>query len=250
VAFDGRIYESPSSWEALFTNRVSAAELTPARMFADVAAPAVSARKKAAAVRRFPARDSGARKQLLDLTSFYNASLRESWHGSKNNDLAALPTGVRTFGGVEFDVRGIVQLCSQSPSSTNYPVLVRGIPVDQRCQQLHFLHATGFGYPEDEGKLLGRYVVHFATRSMRVEIPIRYGHEVRNWHTQAGEPAAPEDLTVVWTGQNAVSKNAGQSLRLFLTTWTNTEPDVEIESIDYVSGMAVPAPFLIALTVE
>jgi hypothetical protein len=27
-------------------------------------------------------------------------------------------------------------------------------------------------------------------------------------------------------------------------------PDQEIESLDYVSGMAVPAPFLIGITVE
>jgi hypothetical protein len=47
-----------------------------------------------------------------------------------------------------------------------------------------------------------------------------------------------------------VSKSAGKSLRLFLTTWTNTTPEVPIESIDYVSSMSVPAPFLIAITVE
>ena len=35
LAFDGRIYESPASWELLVTNRVDAVELTPARMFAD-----------------------------------------------------------------------------------------------------------------------------------------------------------------------------------------------------------------------
>jgi hypothetical protein len=250
LAFNGRIYGSPTSWELVFTNRVRAAQLTPNRMFADETPQPANARKKPAAAQRFPARDPGARKELLDLTRFYNASLKESWHGSKNNDLAALPTGLQTFGGVEFDVRGIVQLCSQSPSSTNYPVLVKGIPVHQPCPRLHFLHAAGFGNPVDEGKQIGLYVVHFATNQIRLEIPIRYGQEVRNWHSQAGEPAAPEDLRVVWTGQNAVSQSAGRSLRLFLTTWTNTAPDAEIESIDYVSSMAVPAPFLIAISVE
>ena len=250
LAFDGKIYESPPSWEWVFTNRVSAAELTPARMFAEESPRPANARKKPAAAPRFPARDPGAQKQLLDLTRFYNAGLNESWHGNKNNDLAALPTGLQTIGGVEFDVRGIVQLCSQSPSSTNYPVLVKGIPVHQPCQRLHFLHAAGFGNPVDEGKQIGLYVVHLAGDQTRVEIPIRYGHEVRNWHSQAGEPAAPEDLKAAWTGQNAVSKSAGRSLRLFLTTWINTTPDDEIESIDYVSSMAVPAPFLIAITVE
>ena len=250
VGFDGTIYESPSSWEWVFTNRVSAASLTAARLFADEAVQPTNARRKPALAARFPAREPGTRKELLDLTGFYNGGLSEAWHGNKNNDLAALPTGLQTFGGVAFDVRGVVQLCSQSPSSTNFPVLVKGIPVHQRCQRLHFLHAAGFGNPWDDGKQVGLYVLHLAADPMRLEIPIRYGHEVRNWHTQAGEAPAPEDLTVVWKGQNAISRGAGQSLRLFLTSWTNSAPEVEIQSLDFVSSMAVPAPFLIAITLE
>jgi hypothetical protein len=250
LAFDGRVYESPTFWEELFTNRVSMAELSASRMFADDTPRAAIVQPKPAVALRVPARDPGAGKKLLDLTRFYNASLNESWHGSTNNDLAALPTGLQSFGGVEFDVRGIVQLCSQLPPSTAYPVMVRGIPVGQTCQRLHFLHAVGFGNPTDEGSQIGAYVVRFAASQKRLEIPIRYGHEVRNWHTQRGEPAAPPDLTVAWKGQNAVSRKSGHALRLFQTTWTNTAPDLEIESIDYVSRMALAAPFLIAITVE
>jgi len=46
LAFDGRIYESPSMWELLFTNRVSAAELTPARIFHLEPARPANAQKK------------------------------------------------------------------------------------------------------------------------------------------------------------------------------------------------------------
>jgi hypothetical protein len=190
------------------------------------------------------------RKELLNLTPFYNAGLNESWHGGKGNDLAALPKGLQTFSGVEFDVRGIVQLGSKSPSATNFPALIKGIPVNLKCQRLYFLHAAGFGAPGDEGKQVGTYVVHFATNQMRLEIPIRYGHEVRNWHALAGELAAPSELKVAWRGENAQSKSAGRSIRLFLTTWVNVAPDLEVESIDYVSALAVPAPFLIAISVE
>jgi hypothetical protein len=122
--------------------------------------------------------------------------------------------------------------------------------VHQKCRQLHLLHAAGFGNPGDEGKQLGAYVVHFTTNPMRLEIPIRYGHEVRDWHAVAGGPPAPKELQEAWKGQNAVSKSAGRSIRLFLTTWTNVAPDLEIASIDYVSCMAGPAPFLIAITAE
>jgi len=250
LAFDGKVYESPAAWERLLTNRVSLADLTPARIFAEERSPATPAPSQPSSVKRFPARDPAARKELLNLTPFYNAGLKESWHGGNGNDLAGLPKGLQTFGGVEFDVRGIVQLGSQSPSATNYPPAVRAIPVKQKCQQLHFLHAAGFGVPGDEGKQIGMYVVHFATNQMRLEIPIRYGQEVRNWHAVAGEPAAPKDLTVAWQGENAQSKRAGRSIRLFLTTWTNLVPGLEVESIDFVSAMGVPAPFLIAVSVE
>ena len=250
LAFDGKIYESPESWETLVTNRVNPADLTPARMFAAAPARATNAPAKPAAPRRFPPRDPQARPELLDLTPFYNAGLDESWHGAAGNNLTALPKGLQTLAGVEFDVRGIVQLRSQSPSSTNFPAAVQGIPVHQKCRQLHFLHAAGFGNPGDEGKQLGTYVVHFTTNPMRLEIPIRYGHEVRDWHSVAGGPPAPKELQEAWKGQNAVSKSAGRSIRLFLTSWTNVAPDLEIASIDYVSSLAGPAPFLIAITAE
>ncbi len=250
LSFDGKVYESPGLWEALFTNRVALADLSPGRLFADEQSPRGKAQAPPVANRRFPARAPEAGKELLDLTRFYNARLNESWHGSRSNTLATLPKGVQTFAGAHFDVRGIIQLRSFSPSSTNFPPAVEGIPVKQKCQRLHFLHAAAFGTPGDEGKQIGTYVVHYATNQWRLEIPIRYGREVRNWHTTPGEPLAPKELVVAWRGQNAISKSTGQSIRLFLTTWLNVAPGLEIESIDYVSSMAVPAPFLIAITAE
>ncbi len=252
LAFDGQVYESPSFWEAAFTNRISAAELTAARLFAnDPAAPAKTAAKPAS-VRQFPPRDPNAPKELLDLTHFYNAMLTQTWHGNNadiGNDLAALPTGLQTFGDVKFDIRGIVQLKSKSNSSTNYPSEIKGIQVQQKCRCIHFLHAAAFGKVADEGQQLGSYIIHYATNQMRLELPIVYGQAVRDWHTMPGEAPA-KDLKVVWTGENTVSRAAGQSLRLFLTTWTNVVPGFPIESIDFVSSMATPAPFLIAITVE
>ncbi len=248
LAFDGRIYESPSMWEMTVTNRVSLAELSIARLFANEPAAGKTPRKPAAP--RYPPRDLKTRKELLDLTGFYNATLTESWHGRTGNDLAALPKGLQTFAGVEFDVRGIVQLGSKSESAANYPAQIQGIKVRQKGQRLHLLHAAGFGSAADEGKQIGACVVHFATNNMRLEIPIVYGREVLNWQAQAEEPAPGKTLKVAWTGENAVSKQARGSVRLFLTTWTNPVPAVEIESIDYVSSMGMAAPFLIAITVD
>jgi hypothetical protein len=250
LAFDGRIYESPAVWETVVTNRVRPVDLNPTRLFAEGPAQHTKGPAKSGKGARFPARDRETPKTALDLTEFYNAGLNESWLGGASNGLARLPKGRRTMVGVEFDVRGIVQLGSQLASTTNFPALVTGIPVKQKCRRLWFLHAAAFGSMADEGKQIGRYVVRFGTNQMRLEIPIRYGHEVRDWHALPGEPSPPDELMVAWRGDNPFSKSQGQSIRLFLTLWNNVAPDVEIESIDYISSMAEPAPFLIAITAE
>src|SRR6266850_897451 len=194
LAFDGRIYESPPSWEALLTNRLDPADLTPAKMFAADATP------EEPAARRFPPRDPKADKQMLDLSAFYNAALSESWHGGTENDLAAMPAGLQTLAGVKFDIRGIVQLRSTSPSSAKYPASIKGIKVNQKCQHLYFLHAAAFGKVADEGKKIGDYIVHFAANQMRLDIPIRYGRDVRDWHAMAGEPKSSQELNLAWKG--------------------------------------------------
>jgi hypothetical protein len=246
VAFDGRIYESPPSWENLLTNRLNLEDLTPSHLFADESS--ASNAQGTPLARHFPARDPNAGKQLLDLTPFYNAMLTESWHGNIGNDLGGLQAGLRTFDDVEFDVRGIVQLGGKT--FNQFPRQIKGIPVHQKCQKLHFLHATGYGKVAEEGTLIGSYVVHFTTNQMTVEIPIVYGHDVRDWHALDGEPKPGKALKEVWKGENAISKAEHHHLRLFLTTWENVVPGIEIDRIDFISAMANPAPFLIAVTVE
>jgi hypothetical protein len=250
LAFDGRIYDSPPSWESLLTNQIPLADLTAGKIFAGSPKPAVSAAEKTNSPGPFPKRDAEAKKQLLDLSAFYNASLSESWHGGTDNDLSALPAGLQKLGGVEFDVRGIVQLRSKSPSSAKYPPAIRGVKVNQKCQHLYFLHASAFGSVGDEGKQIGAYVVHFVPNQMRLEIPIRYGREVRNWHALIGEPKPARELNPVWKGENGVTKRTNSSIRLFMTTWTNLVPAVEIKSIDFLASTNIPAPFLIGITVD
>ncbi|HWX19987.1 MAG TPA: hypothetical protein VN578_08790 [Candidatus Binatia bacterium] len=250
LAFDGRVYESPSTWEMALTNRIDPRDLTAARIFANESGPPRRAAARPPLVRTFAPRDTNAPSNLLDLTAFYNAMLTESWHGSTGNNLAELPAGLQTFAGVPFDVRGIVQLRSKSGSSTNFPPELKGIHVEQKCRRLHFLHAAGFGAVAEEGNQIGSYIIHFASNQMRLEIPIYYGQAVRNWHSLPDEPPPGSDLKVAWTGENAVSKKSKRAIRLFLTTWTNLVPDLEIDSIDFVSSMANPAPFLIAITAD
>jgi hypothetical protein len=248
LAQDGKVYESGTSWELNFTNRVSRGALSASRVTDDEPSPSPVI-KEIIKVKP-PARDIDIRKQLIDLTGFYNALLPDSWHGSTGNDLGALSPGLHIFGGVEFDVRGIVQLSSTTPSAGRFPEEIKGIKVQQKCKRIHFLHSAGWGSVPDEGRQIGAYFVHFADNQTRLEIPILYGKNMRNWHFLPGEPSSPDDLTVVWTGENAVSKRAGRSLRLFMTTWTNLIPNAAIESITFHSSMDRAAPFLLAITVD
>jgi hypothetical protein len=254
LSFDGRVYESPTMWETVLSNRVNPAELTAPRLFRDkiaTNAAAKAAAKPAVAAAKPSAQAQQAKPRLINLTKYCNATLTNSWQGTNaGDDLAALATGRQKLGGVEFDVSGIVQLGSQSLAGTNYPTAVKGIGVHRKCKSLHFLQAACSGGAEAEGTRVGYYVVHFAENQMRLEIPINYGKNVRDWHTLADEPAAPKELKVAWAGENEVSRQAGRPLRLFVTTWVNMVPDVEIDSIDFNSSMAGPAPFLIGITAD
>lgn len=248
LAFDGKIYDSPPSWETIMTNRVDPGQLTAEHLCPAETKTSGSARKPASKL-KFPKRDPSATTNQINLIKYYNAMLNESWHGGTGNDLATLPTGLQAFGGVLFDVRGIVQLGSKAPSLKGYPAQVRAIKIHQKCQRLNFLHAVVMGGPGDEGKTVGSFIVHFATNNMRADVPINYGEDVRDWHVLAKEKSA-KDIPVAWSGTNANSIASVRAIRLFKTTWVNVAPDVEIESVDYVSAMGTAAPFLVAITTE
>ena len=151
---------------------------------------------------------------MIDLSRYYNAALTEPRPGSPAGSLATLPRGLRKFAGVDFDVRGIVQLGGKSPAANKFPAEVTGIKVGQKCQHLYFLHAACFGGAVDEGKEIAAYVVHFAANQMRLEIPVSYGRDVRNWLSRPNEPEESNDLTVAWKGTNAVSYSPGRPIRL------------------------------------
>ncbi|HWQ91181.1 MAG TPA: hypothetical protein VN673_05885 [Clostridia bacterium] len=237
LAFDGNIYESPPAWEWAFTNRVSLTNLSAAMLFAEDPANPHTAQ-------RFPPRDPKTRPAMLDLSRFYNVPLSEPIGGRADVSLASLPAGIRPFAGTDFDVRGLVVLASKS-EATSRPQQVRGIPVHQKCKRLHFLHAASPGSPGDEGAQIASYFIKFVGNPARLEIPVQYGRDLRGYKAQATEPAPTRELAMVWS-----STQPSPGLRLFRTTWTNLLPDTEIESIDFVSAMGGPAPFLIAITAD
>jgi hypothetical protein len=251
LAFDGRIYESNGPWESLLTNQVNGASLTAEAVFGGNAArqPPTATPKAEPTPPSYPPRDPQAAPGLIDLTSYYNARLSDSWLNGTNNNLA-LPAGTQPLAGVMFDARGIIQLAGERASTKRFPTQVLGIKIQQNCQRLHFLQAAAYSNSETNGvHEIGLYVAHLANGT-RLNIPIIYGRNVRDWYSTKGEPPMEKELTVAWTGANPASSGAKQTLRLFTAVWTNPAPDIQIESIDFVSHRNGAAPFLIAITAD
>jgi outer membrane lipoprotein-sorting protein len=194
-----------------------------------------------------PPRPSEAGPDQIDLTAHYTAPLTEPWHSAlRENDLSDLPRGLQRIGGVWFDVRGVVQLSGTAEPYLRrlYPQAARGISIGRTFDQLHLLHATGWNALD--GTHVASVILHYADGEHR-SLPILYGYDVRNWWPQPGEPPLESTgVRIAW--QRPVLPGAPR--RLFISTWNNPRPNVPVISLDYVSALALPAPFLVAMTVE
>jgi hypothetical protein len=173
-----------------------------------------------------------------------------------DDDLSELATDLVTLGGVEFDIRGVIQLRRAEPldkpaemAAADDPVRVEGIHIDQEGTQLRLL--LGTVQPEADGTVIGSLVLHYADGETR-SLDIAYGRDVREWwyDPAKGDTGATDRARVVWTGENPVVHERGQRLRLFLDARENPRPGVAIASFDFVSALTHSAPFLIAVTVE
>jgi len=192
---------------------------------------------------QIPPRDPQTATNLIDLSRYYNASFQRNWHNlaDPENDLASLPTGVQTFAGVPFDVRGLIQVGAQI--GIKFPREVQGIVIGQPCRRLHFLHSAVHAHVVPDGTPIGRYVIHYA-RSDPIVLPIVVGQDVANWWEAPAGADPPSG--VAWRGTNS----AGHRVRLFKTTWENPRPDECVEHLDLVSDQDRTAPFLVAITAE
>jgi len=194
-----------------------------------------------------PPRDPNTDPGAIDLWAFYNAALHEDWHGSKwkGNNLGTLPAGRQMFDGVEFDARGIIQLggIHLDEFAPGFPTEVRSIRIGQRCRQLHFLHATGWGRHVEPGTHIASYVMRYADGSTE-ELRLLANEDVGEWQIGQASQHLPR-ANVVWTGKNAWGR-----IQLFKRSWVNPRPEVEITTLDFLSARTAAAPFLIAITAE
>ncbi len=238
-------------WEAPPLPPVRQPEIKSKKVIFMNADPAHPPGRRAELLAKIPSRHPQTAPSLIDLSDYYNAALTESSSGEAENNLAWLPNGVQTFKGVTFDVRGLVQLSGGRPLNRSFPVEVSKIKVGLGCRRLHFLQASDGGWLF-QGATVGRYVVHYADGST-IEVSVDYGLGIRDywaWDNPANPHVDTEKFFVAWTGTNPTARQHGHSLRLFIWTWDNPKPEKAIASLDFVSAMSGPAPFLIAITAE
>jgi WD40 repeat protein len=220
-------------------------------LHAEIVEDPIAAQRRAFLARAVPSRSTDAPSRLIDLSTYYNAALTESWHDRDGgNDLSELTPGLREMAGVLFDVRGLIQLGTTPPDELGYPWAVQGIRVNQVCSRLHFLHSAIVTGNTPAGSNIGTYGVWYADGRVSY-FQIELGKDLLDWYSQPQENLA--NVVVAWTGQNEKSRKAGRNIRIFKTTWNNPFPSVPITRIDFTGHFfsdTTPRPFLVAITAE
>ena len=185
-----------------------------------------------------PVRDPHVPARLVDLSAYFTDSLDRDSVDRLIPFVAkfpGLPRGRQKLPGapeVEFDLRGIIQL-NYEADRPGIPHEVQGISVRQKCRRLQFLHGTyrWNGQDELDGAVVAIYVIHYA-EGQREEIPIYSGNDLQR----------SRGATVAWEQEG--------SKQLFTKSWKNPHPEIEIQTMDFISKMTQCAPFLVAITAE
>lgn len=175
----------------------------------------------------------------------------------KEHTLEALPTGVNTYGGVPFDVQGIVQLSGPSIQTgiKTWPEEVPAIAIGHPFKKLHLLHGA-FNIVAPGGHFtFAKLIFHYADGSQE-ELNLDGGtHTLRcvdGWIPQELDMLPAPQTELAWLGTNPYLKqnNPSACVHLYRTTIDNPKPDKQVATIDYVSTMFNPGPFMVGLTIE
>ena len=200
----------------------------------------------------------------INLTPYVNAKLTDSPAspaGNFDNNLAELPSGRNVYGGIPFDVEGVIQLGGKSLISyfhKNFPAEVDGIAIHQRFKKIHLLHAGDWVDTAEFGTTVARLVLHYGNGSQG-QIDIVAGKDIFEfWSPLFTTGADPKYARMspaterAWTGTNRFLEALwpDESLTLYKSTFTNPQPDLTVSTVDYVSTMTATAPFMVGMSVE
>ena len=203
----------------------------------------------------YPERDPLASPSQLDLSKYYNAHLEQSWSLEDifpaTDSLSQLPSGLRRFDGVLFDVRGVIQLSGKrfQHQSNPYPPAVQGIPVNLPVKHLHLMGAVldGGSRPDEVCKIRFNYQGGtFAEESLQLK------RDLADQWVAAVDPVRPQRSRVAWRGMNSgVERESSPTcLELSHVVVANPHSDRVVASLDLISANRDAAPYFVALTVE
>jgi hypothetical protein len=238
LAFGGSIYESGRAWEERFASLVKKEDLTLEALLTNHVHLEVT---------RVLMRESGSAPEQIDLTRYYNRSLKGSPEWAAENTPIELPAGRTVLKGVAFDARGIVQLGSKNFTMMHRPAAVSNIVVGLACQRLVFLHGAVASAGEGVTIDIGEYIVHFEDGAIKV-VPITYGRHVLDWRTNPATVSSP-NLESVGRIVHEV-RGPSSTTWLYSTLWLNPHPDIPIDHLDFVTLMTESSPFLVAVTAQ
>jgi RNA polymerase sigma factor (sigma-70 family) len=196
----------------------------------------------------------------INLAPYYNAKLSDGLVRGKINSLAALPSGVNLYGGVPFDVEGAIYLMGGGIARFDkvVPKEVDGIHVGYRCRKIYLFHGEQYIFFGNWGNTVSKLILHYEDGSTN-ELDLVAGKNAFDfWSPLFSTGVSPANLngdpnTVpAWTGSNQLIHNwqPDESLVLLRTTFDNPQPNLTLESVDYVSNDMMTVPMLLGLTVE
>ncbi len=197
-----------------------------------------------------PGRSPEASPGCLDLGAYFNGSLTPCWMVPSDPrtgaGLPALPLGSVAFGGIPFEIRGVVQLAGRESRlrRATFPASARGLELPRFAKRIHFLHAMDC--PLAQGSIVGKIVVHFKAGPPE-EMPLRSGEHLDALFSSSRQPPKDPGSAIAWQNDGT---GDFRHQTLFRTTWENPRPAEELAMLDYESALERCAPFLLAVTVE
>ena len=196
-------------------------------------------RMKAKVARQIVPRDALADRTMLDLSSFYDGLLE----AENSENIRSLTSGTHVGNGVKFDMRGKVELIRYGLTG------VCGIPVEQKCSGIYFLHGVERGWVSNS--TISQFVIHYSGDKQEV-VPIGFGREVADEVLSENNKvlSVVPSNQLVWQEAIAANKPPQPLRAFFITHWDNPFPERTIASIDFKPGIEFDNAFLVAITIQ
>ncbi len=136
------------------------------------------------------------------------------------------------------DGRAVIVLRGQGHDPAA-PESVNGIVIGHKADKLWFLQCAVWAVEGIVHQELGRYIVHY-TDGTTATLPQREGLELTDWWS----PGPLPNSKVGWTGKNDLHAPVG----VYVTEWTNPNPDKEIATIDVIGNLTQAQIVLLGIT--